>query len=218
MKPFIAAILALVALSSATAGPSADPAIVHVRLDTSAGPILLALDSRHAPKTVANFMAYVDDGRLDGTRFYRASRGKGNPKVGFVQGGIGVDARRRLPPVPLETTSKTGLHHVDGTISMARGDDPNSASGNFSLLVGPSPSLDAHGQSPGYAAFGKVVGNKATVKRILAMPTRGGTGAMKGQMLVEPVTITRAVRLDGTARPTGRAKPWLLQLPGRRPI
>jgi len=97
-----------------------DPPIVRVRMTTSAGVITLAIDVRHAPKTGANFLAYVDDGRLDGTRFYRAARRKGAPNLGFVQGGIDTDARRRLEPVPLEPTSKTGLHHVDGAISMAR--------------------------------------------------------------------------------------------------
>ncbi|HTH27719.1 MAG TPA: peptidylprolyl isomerase [Sphingobium sp.] len=216
MKPFIAAALALFALTSAVAKSPAQPATVRVRLETSAGPIVLALDAARAPKTVANFMAYVDDGRLDGTQFYRASRSKANPGSGFVQGGIGTEVRRKLPAVPFEPTSETGLRHIDATVSMARGDATSVATCNFSLLVGAHPWLDAREGSPGYAAFGKVVGGMATVKRILAMPTAGGTGAMRGQMLVKPVTIMRAVRLDGTARPTGRPKTWLIPLPQRR--
>ena len=90
----------------------AEPPIVRVRMTTSAGVITLAIDVRHAPKTSANFLMYVDDGRLDGTRFYRAARRKGAPNLGFVQGGIDTDARRRLEPVPLEPTSKTGLSNV----------------------------------------------------------------------------------------------------------
>ncbi|RZM34185.1 MAG: hypothetical protein EOP67_18430 [Sphingomonas sp.] len=54
------------------AEPGPKPGLVRVRLITSEGPILLALDARHAPKTTANFLAYVDDGRFDGTDFYRA--------------------------------------------------------------------------------------------------------------------------------------------------
>lgn len=193
-----------------TAAPK-DPPIVRVRMTTSAGVITLAIDVRHAPKTGANFLAYVDDGRLDGTRFYRAARRKGAPNLGFVQGGIDTDARRRLEPVPLEPTSKTGLHHVDGAISMARYDSPNSGTANFSLMVGASPNMDARPGSPGYAVFGRIVGGMDVVKKILAMPTSpGGEGAMKGQMLVKPVTIIRAQRLDGTPKPTGRAKVWEL--------
>jgi peptidyl-prolyl cis-trans isomerase A (cyclophilin A) len=219
MKPFLATALVLVALASATTTAATGPAtaeIVRVRLDTTAGPILLALDARHAPRTVANFLAYVDDGRLDGTEFYRASRSKADPKTGFIQGGIGTEVRRKLPAVEFESTTQTGLTHVDATISMARGDSTNLATCNFTLLVGAHRWLDANGTNPGYAAFGKVVGNMATVKRILAMPTGGGVGAMRGQMLVKPITITRAVRLDGVPQPTGRIKTWLIKLPTRR--
>ena len=189
---------------------AAEPAIVHVKLVTSAGPIVLALDARHAPKTVANFMKYVDDGRFEGTDFYRASRRKNNAATGFVQGGIGMDARRILPSVPIEPTSKTGIHHTDGAISMAHGPDPNSAAGNFSIMVGANPALDARGSFLGFAAFGRVTSGMDTVKRILAQPTGGGSGAMKGQMLLKQVTIVKAVRLDGTPHPTGRPKPWTL--------
>ncbi|MGN6279146.1 MAG: peptidylprolyl isomerase [Sphingomonas sp.] len=189
---------------------AATPGIVHVKLVTSAGPIVLALDARHAPKTVANFMKYVDDGRFDGTDFYRASRRKGDPGKGLVQGGIGQDARRILQSVPIEPTSKTGIHHTDGAISMAHGPDPNSAAGNFSIMVGDNPSLDARGSFLGFAAFGHVVGGMDVVKRILAQPTGGGEGAMKGQMLIHRIRIVKAIRMDGTPHPTGRPKPWTL--------
>lgn len=186
------------------------PGYVRVLMRTSAGPIMLALDQRRAPKTTANFLAYVDDQRLDGTEFFRASRSKGAPKLGFIEGGIGTDYRRSLDPVPLEPTSRTGLRHTDGAISMARNTDPNSATGNFSLLVGAKPGMDAHRGDQGYAVFGRVIGGMATVKRILAMATGGGSGEMAGQMLVKPVTILTARRLDGQAHPTGRPRPWLL--------
>lgn len=198
-------------LTGATpAPPSHEPAVVRVRLVTGFGPIVLALDTRHAPRTSANFLAYVDDGRLDGTRFYRAARRKLSPG-GFVQGGIGTDARRMLGLVPFEPTSRTGLHHVDGAISMARYDRPDSATANFSIMVGPNPSMDAAAGQPGYAVFGRVVTGMDVVKRMLAAPTSpGGDGAFKGQMLVAPVPIIRAERLDGMAKPTGGMKVWLM--------
>jgi len=199
---------ALLAALFPTVSGAATPGIVHVKLVTSAGPIVLALDARHAPKTVANFMKYVDDGRFDGTDFYRAARRKGDPGHGLVQGGIGQDARRILDSVPIEPTTKTGIHHTDGVISMAHGPDPNSAAGNFSIMVGDNHSLDARGSFLGFAAFGHVVSGMDVVKSILAMPTGGGEGAMKGQMLLKRVKIVKAVRLDGTPHPTGRPKPW----------
>lgn len=188
------------------------PGIVRVRLVTSAGPILLGLDGRRAPKTVANFLQYVDDGRLDGTRFYRAARRSKNSKQGFVQAGIGTDARRSLSPVVLEPTDRTGITHLDGVLSMAHAADPNSATGNFSIMVGANPSLDAQGKNRGYAAFGRVIGGMDLVRRILAQPTCCGREAMKGQMLVKPIQILKAQRLDGAPRPTGQRKPWLINI------
>ncbi len=217
MTPRRGVMLGFGALLLVAAGPAAqEPATVRVRLVTSAGSITLALDARRAPLTVANFLRYVDDGRLEGTHFYRAARRKGDPSKGFIQGGIGTDARRILPSVPLEPTSKTGIRHLSGTISMARSIDPNSAHGNFSIMVGDNPTLDARPGKLGYAAFGRVIGGMDVVGRILAMPTGGGREEMRGQMILKRVRILRAERLDGTAKPTGRPRPWLIDLPWRR--
>ena len=207
---FLVLILAL--FLAANSVPQA-PGTVRVRLVTSAGAIVLALDAKRAPKTVANFMAYVDDGRLDNTEFYRATRRKLDPRFGFIQGGIAQDARRMLPPLPLEPTSQTGIKHLDGTVSMAHGINENAANANFSIMVGPNPGLDAHPGNNGYAAFGKVISGMDVVKRILALPTGGGRDAMKGQMILAPIKIIRAERLDGVAKPSGRVKPWLIGPP-----
>lgn len=214
LRRAVVAGLALLAVSAAPAPQQgrAVPGQVRVRLVTSMGAITVALDARRAPKTVANFLAYVDDGRFEGTTFYRTARRKAEPSKGFIQGGVGTDARRMLDPLPLEPTSQTGLRHLNGTISMAHGPNPNSASGNFSIMVGDNPGLDARGANPGFAAFGQVVGGMDVVQRILALPSGGGRDVMKGQMILKPVTILRAERLDGVARPTGRVKPWQLGL------
>ena len=98
--------------------PAAAPAedLVPVALDTSMGRIVIALDRGHAPKTVANFLAYVDARKLDGESFYRAMPyGKG----GLIQGGITSDARKLNKPVEFESTRVTGLHNKAGTIAMA---------------------------------------------------------------------------------------------------
>jgi peptidyl-prolyl cis-trans isomerase A (cyclophilin A) len=210
VRLLLCTLLALLLGAAAPPTPR-EPPVVRVRLETTAGAITLAIDVRHAPKTAANFLAYVDDERLDGTRFYRAARRDGQPGKGFIQGGIDTDARRRLEPVELEPTSKTGLRHVVGAISMARYGSPNSGTCNFSLLTDPRPDMDARPGRPGYAVFGRVISGMDVVKRILAMPTSpGGEGAFKGELLLRPVTITRAVRLDGTAKPTGYVKVWKL--------
>ncbi|WP_223262928.1 peptidylprolyl isomerase [Sphingobium sp. SCG-1] len=205
-------------MTSGAHGAGKTEGTVRVRLVTSSGPIVLELDGRHAPKTTANFMAYVDDGRFDGTTFYRAARRKSMPTRGLIQAGIGTNARRSLPPVAHEPTSQTGIRHLDMTLSMARGGKPGSAMGNFFITVGPIPSMDAQGDYAGYAAFGHVVAGTDVVRKILAMPSGGGEGQMRGQMILKPVRIIKAERLTGVAKPTGQPKPWLIELlPKKRP-
>ena len=137
------AVATIATAGSAQRATRAGSGLIRVRFVTSEGPIVLALDARHAPKTTENFLEYVDDGRFDGTDFYRASRQKSSPKTGFIQAGIRTDARRILPPFPLETTAQTGIKHGDATISMARGMNPASAGGNFFITVGPAPAMFA---------------------------------------------------------------------------
>ena len=215
LRPFLA-LLAVASIFTTTAAFAQSatrptPGYIRVRLETNIGNIVLALDAKRAPKTVANFMIYVDDGRLDDTSFYRAFRRKNDPKSGFVQGGIDTIARRvYFPTVELEPTNKTGLKHLDGTISMARHKEPNSGTGNFSIQIGANPTLDARPGYPGYAAFGQVVAGMDIIKRILARDTCCGRGVMLGQMIKDRVIIKRAVRIDGKAKPSGAIKPWLI--------
>ena len=93
---------------------------------------------------------------------------------------------------------------------MARPDRPNSAMGNFFITIGPTPNMDAQPGYIGYAAFGHVVAGMEVVKKILAVPTCCGSGPMRGQMIVKPIVIRHAKRLDGKAKPTGGVKPWLI--------
>jgi peptidyl-prolyl cis-trans isomerase A (cyclophilin A) len=178
-------------------------ATVRVVLETSAGPIALELESERAPITSANFLRYVDQKRLDGTTFYRAMKiGSG---FGLVQGGVKGDPRRSLPPIAHEPTTKTGLSHVDGAISMARY-APGSAAGDFFIMVGASPAMDANpaqaGDNLGFAVFGRVVDGMDVVRRILASPTSPteGEGVMRGQMLSPAVRIISARRDRGAVK------------------
>lgn len=211
MIRLILAILAVFIPASAAAqrADRATPGFVRVRLETAAGPIVLALDQRRAPVTTANFLRYVDDGRFDGVSFYRSARNKADPRFGFIQSGIRTDARRFLDMIPHESTRKTGIRHLDMTISMARKGPPGSANGNFFITVGAIPSMDwKSAAAPGYAAFGRVVGGQATVRRILAAPAGQ---QMNGTLLLRPIRVNRAVRLDGRPQPTGRPRPWLIE-------
>ncbi|MDB5682499.1 MAG: cyclophilin type peptidyl-prolyl cis-trans isomerase [Sphingomonas bacterium] len=186
--------------TAAPAPPAAPkPAVVHVTLQTSAGPILLELEKERAPVTTANFLKYVEQKRLDGATIYRAVAIADG--FGLIQGGVRNDAKRVLPPIAHEPTSKTGLSHVSGTISMARA-APGSANGDFFITVGDMPSMDADPKLPGdnlgFAAFGHVVEGMEVVKTILVGPVSptAGEGALKGQMLEPAIRIVSAKRTD----------------------
>jgi peptidyl-prolyl cis-trans isomerase A (cyclophilin A) len=117
----------------------------------------------------------------------------GTPVISVIQGGIG-DAAAPFPPIEHETTKRTGLKHVDGTISMARGAVGTAAS-EFFICIGDQPALDfgamrnADGQ--GFAAFGRVVAGMDVVRAIHAMPANAATSDnyVSGQMLDEPIVI-----------------------------
>lgn len=178
------------------ASAPAAPGKALVRLDTSAGPITIELNLKQAPITAGNFLKYVENGRFDGTTFYRAARA-GNTGRGLVQGGINHKVVRAFNPIPHEPTTKTGLKHLDGTVSMAR-NAPGTAMGDFFITIGPAPALDATPTYPGYAAFGRVTGGMPIVRKILALPTYpGGYSKMTmGQTIIDKVRIVSAKRIQ----------------------
>jgi peptidyl-prolyl cis-trans isomerase A (cyclophilin A) len=193
---FLAALFSLAPAFAQTA-PVPPPADVRVALETDAGRILVAVHLDKAPVTAANFLRYVDQKRLDGTLFYR---GVGTGDYGFVQGGAQNDPKRVLPPIRHEPTSQTGLTHDDGALSMARY-APGSATGDFFIVLGKMPGMDAHpeaaGDNQGFAVFAHVVEGLDVVKAILAAPKSptAGEGVMRGQMLEQPVKILTARRI-----------------------
>jgi peptidyl-prolyl cis-trans isomerase A (cyclophilin A) len=168
--------------------------LVRVALETGAGRIVIALDRGRAPVTSANFLKYVDGGKYDGETFYRAMPyGEG----GLLQGGITSDSRKLYPPIAHEPTGTTGLRHVAGALSMASL-GPGTARADFFILTTDIPALDSTPADPGFAVFGHVVEGMDVVKMILAAPVSAtkGDGALKGQMLENPVRIVSAKRLD----------------------
>lgn len=193
-----AALAASPALAQAPGSPPSGFETTPVALTTPLGRIVIALETRRAPITSANFLAYVDRKLYDGASFYRASRPKGatTGDRGLVEGGLPNHAERLLPPIAHESTAQTGLSHVDGTVSIAR-NAPGTAQADFFLCLGDETYLDATPTQPGFAAFGRVTEGLEIVKQILVMPTdpEKGEGAMKGEMLAAPVAITSARRV-----------------------
>ncbi|MSR54170.1 MAG: peptidylprolyl isomerase [Gemmataceae bacterium] len=154
---------------------------VRVLIQTDAGEIVLELNPAKAPKTVANFLEYVDGKLYDGGRFHRSVTPKNQPgnkiKIEVIQAGIHPEKKERTP-IKLERTRDTGILHKDGTISMAR-DEPDTATGDFFICIGDQPELDFGGKrnpdGQGFAAFGKVVKGMDVVKMIQASKAEGQT-------------------------------------------
>jgi peptidyl-prolyl cis-trans isomerase A (cyclophilin A) len=173
------------------------PATVKVVLKTSLGDIVLAVETERAPITAANFLRYVDQKRLDGSEFYRAMAVGDDGQYGLIQGGLRGNAKRVLKSIAHEPTTVTGLSHVSGAISMARG-NPGTAMADFFVVIGDLVSLDAqpNGGDLGYAVFGHVVNGMDVVHVIFGQPrsSTAGEGVMKGQMLAMPVKILTARR------------------------
>lgn len=170
------------------------PATVRVVITTSEGAITLALEKERAPLTTANFLRYLDQKKLDGIVFYRAM--KLIEGYGLIQFGTQNDPKRTLKGIPHEPTTKTGLSHLSGTISMAM-NTPGTAAGDFFITIGDLPSMDADAKQPGFAAFGRVVEGMDVVKRILLLPTSPtkGEAVMRGQMLDPTVKIVSVRRV-----------------------
>lgn len=191
------------AVQPATPPAAAKPATVRVNMDTGQGRIVIELETGRAPITAGNFLRYVDQKRYDGANFFRASRAPGSVDYGLIQGGVQNDPAKVLPPIKHEPTTKTGIKHTDGTLSIGR-NAPGTATSDFFICVGDAPYLDADPSAPGdnlgFAAFGHVVEGMDVVRKILALPTPGKANnpVMKGQMLDPYVPIIRARRAPVT--------------------
>lgn len=141
-------------------------------IKTTMGDITVELYPKKAPITVANFLKYVDARLYDNTTFFRSvtlnNQPKDSVKIEVIQGGE-VDSTKVFEGIPLERTSKTGVLHKNGALSMAR-DTPDSATCSFFICINDQPSLDYGGKrnkdGQGFAAFGKVTKGMDVVKKI----------------------------------------------------
>ena len=146
----------------------------QVLIETELGNITLELYPKKAPITVANFLQYIKENRLEDATFYRTVTTGNQPdskiKIEVIQGGLYEDEHpQMLPPIQHETTETTGILHKDGVISMARY-GPGTATSEFFICIGNQPSLDSGGKrnadGHGFAAFGKVIEGMNVVHKI----------------------------------------------------
>jgi cyclophilin family peptidyl-prolyl cis-trans isomerase len=158
-----------------------------VVFETSKGPFTIELLSDDAPKTVENFLQYVDDGFFDGTVFHRVI-------PGFViqGGGFTSEMTQKDTRAPITNEADNGQKNLRGTLSMARTSDINSATSQFFVNLADNAFLDHGTRDFGYAVFGRVVDGMEVIDAIAAVPT-GSSGGHQ-DVPVEPVVVHSARR------------------------
>ena len=174
------------------AGARADDSHPRVALETSKGTILLELNREQAPKTVENFLAYVESGFYDGTIFHRVI-----PDFMNQGGGFTPDLKLKPTRETIRNEADNGLSNDFGTVAMARKPDPHSATAQFFINTKDNAYLNHVSKDPrgyGYTVFGRVIDGMDAVNAISAVSTTTRNGMQN--VPVEPVMITSARRVD----------------------
>lgn len=170
----------------------ADDKKPQILLETTSGDILLELDPEKAPKTVENFLKYVDEGFYDNTIFHRVI-----PNFMIQGGGLNAKMQEKPTHAPIPNEADNGLKNSRGTIAMARTADPHSATAQFFInhsdndfLNHTAPTQDGWG----YAVFGKVIDGMDVVDKIAKTKTR--SAGMYDDVPIDMVLITKASRFE----------------------
>lgn len=135
-----------------------------VKMSTSLGDMVIELNAEKAPKTVANFLSYVDAGFYTDTLYHRVI-----PNFMIQGGGFGLKQNKKDTQPPVKNEANNGLKNKRGTIAMARTGDPHSATAQFFINVVDNTSLDFRSEDQrgwGYAVFGKVIEGLDTMDKI----------------------------------------------------
>ncbi len=180
-----------VAAAFAVSVHAADP---KVELKTTAGTIVIELYPDKAPKTVENFLRYVNDGYYKGTIFHRVI-----PGFMIQGGGFTPDYKQKPTRDPVTNEAANGLHNTVGTLAMARTSDPHSATTQFFINVADNAFLDYRAPNPrgfGYCVFGKVVEGMDVANKIVAAPAGPGgpfpTDVPQTQVVIEDARVLPA--------------------------
>lgn len=168
---------------------------VYVKIATTLGDFILELDHEKAPKTVDNFLAYVDDGFYSGTLFHRII------KNFMIQGGgMTPDYTEKDTNSPIVNEADNGLKNVFGTVAMARLNNPHSATSQFFINVADNGFLNYRNKAtaPGYCVFGSVIDGLDTIEAIRNTPVHKDSRADKTQLAAAdtPVILNKATRVD----------------------
>jgi peptidyl-prolyl cis-trans isomerase B (cyclophilin B) len=165
--------------------------MAQVLLKTNKGDITLTLDAAKAPKTVANFLAYVKSGHYDGTIFHRVI-----DNFMIQGGGMAPGMKQKPTQAEIENEANNGLKNVNGSVAMARTSDPHSASSQFFINVNDNDFLNhtaPTAQGWGYAVFGAVTDGMDVVNAIRKVKT--GSSGFHQDVPTEDVVIEKATVL-----------------------
>lgn len=189
--------LALVSLAVLASAAHAKEKVMsekpRVEVVTSKGRMVLELEAAKAPKTVENFLAYVDAKHYDGLVFHRVI-----PKFMIQGGGFDKAMSQKKTNAPIKNEAKTGIKNARGTIAMARTNIPDSATAQFFINVVDNAFLDYKNDTPqgiGYAAFGTVVEGMDVADAIAGVRTGVDRTSGMPDVPVEPVVIERIRRI-----------------------
>lgn len=191
-------IAGLFALLLTSASLAANP---QVRVQTNMGDIVLELYAEQAPKSVANFLQYVDDGFYNDTLFHRVI-----DNFMIQGGGFTPQFERKETRAPILNEADNGLKNKRGTLAMARTFEPHSATAQFFINVKDNDFLDHTAKTPrgwGYAVFGKVIKGMDVVDKIKALPT-GASGPFPQDVPRSPVIILNMSRVEASAKPAAQ--------------
>lgn len=175
--------------ASSTDNTKANP---QVLITTNFGDITLELYPDKAPKSVANFLRYVNEHFYDGTIFHRVI-----PSFMIQGGGFTPDLQKKPTHEPIPNEADNGLRNRIGTVAMARTNDPNSATAQFFINVAQNTFLDFREKTArawGYAVFGRVIKGMKVVNHIRLVKTGFKNGM--GDVPLQPVVIIKATQIQ----------------------
>lgn len=193
MKKLLSAFILLASISSSVY--AANPRVI---MTTNLGAITIELNAEKAPKTVGNFLNYVQKGFYNGTIFHRVI---GNFMI--QGGGFTADFQKKPTGAAIMNEANNGLKNVNGSIAMARTGDPHSATAQFFINVKDNDFLDHRAPTPrgwGYTVFGKVVKGMNVVEKIRNVET-GSKGPFRQDVPQTTVIIEKIELVGGPATP-----------------
>ncbi len=168
----------------------------QVQMETSMGVIVIELDAKAAPRTVANFLSYVHDGFYDGTIFHRVIQ-----SFMIQGGGFTPKMQQKGTKSPIANEADNGLKNNAGTIAMARTNVPDSATSQFFINVKDNDFLNHTAKTTrgwGYCVFGHVIKGMEVVHAIETVKTTIRSG--NGDVPVEPVIINKISLLESKSK------------------